>query len=168
MSTVGSGPALLCYDGSEPARRAIEHAARVLGPGPATVLTVWETVGSAFLRHRPRTALGRELTAISADVVGELDSGTARSAEATAQEGTEIAVAAGFEATTPLARRAIGRAAEREDATVWQAILHAAEEQDARVVVLGARGRSGVRSLLMGSVSNGVLHHAQRAVLVVP
>ncbi|HEV8153038.1 MAG TPA: universal stress protein [Solirubrobacteraceae bacterium] len=167
MSTAGGGPALLCYDGSEPARRAIERAAHVLGGGPATVLTVWETVGSAFLRHRPRTALGRELTAISADVVGELDSGTARSAEATAQEGAELAAAAGFEAT-PLARRAIGRAAEREDATVWQAILHAAEELDAQVVVVGTRGRSGVRSLLIGSVSSGVLHHAQRAVLVVP
>jgi nucleotide-binding universal stress UspA family protein len=167
MSTAGGGPALLCYDGSEPARRAIERAAHVLGGGPATVLTVWETVGSAFLRHRPRTALGRELTAISADVVGELDSGTARSAEATAQEGAELAASAGFEAT-PLARRAIGRAAEREDATVWQAILHAAEELDAQVVVVGTRGRSGVRSLLIGSVSSGVLHHAQRAVLVVP
>ena len=167
MSTAGSGPALLCYDGSEPARRAIEHAGGVLGSGPATVLTVWETVGSAFLRHRPRTALGRELTAISADVVGELDSGTAESAEATAREGAEIAAAAGFQAK-PLARRAIGRATEREDATVWQAILHAAEEEDARVVVLGTRGRSGVRSLLMGSVSYGVLHHTRRAVLVVP
>lgn len=167
MSTAASGPALLCYDGSEPARRAIERAGRVLGGGPATVLTVWETVGSAFLRHRPRTALGRELTAISADVVDELNSSTAQSAEATAQEGAEIAAAAGFQAT-PLARRAIGRAAERDDATVWQAILHAADEVDARVVVLGTRGRSGVRSLLMGSVSYGVLHHAERAVLVVP
>jgi nucleotide-binding universal stress UspA family protein len=170
MSAAGEAPgspALLCYDGSDAARRAIERAGRVLGGGPATVLTVWESVGSAFLRHRPRTALGRELTAISADVVGELDSGTARSAEATAQEGAELAAAAGF-AATPLARRAIGRAAEREDATVWQAILHAAEELDAQVVVVGTRGRSGVRSLLIGSVSSGVLHHAQRAVLVVP
>ena len=107
------------------------------------------------------------LPAISADAVGELDSGTAQSAEATAQEGAEIAAAAGFQAK-PLARRAIGRATEREDATVWQAILQAADDEVARVVVLGTRGRSGVRSLLMGSVSYGVLHHAQRAVLVVP
>jgi hypothetical protein len=51
MSTAGDAPgspALLCYDGSDAARRAIERAGRVLGGGPATVLTVWESVGSAF------------------------------------------------------------------------------------------------------------------------
>ena len=163
----GGGPALLCYDGSDPARRAVERAGRLLGGGPGTVLTVWESVGSAVLRHRPRTALGRELKEISADVVGELDEGTATGAEATAQEGVQLAAAAGFEAVA-LARRAIGRATEREDVTVWQAILQVAEEQDARVVVLGTHGHSGVRSLIMGSVSYGVLHHTERAVLIVP
>jgi nucleotide-binding universal stress UspA family protein len=168
MSTGGGdGPALLCYDGSDHARRAIERAGTVLGGGPAKVLTVWESVGSAVLRHRPRTALGRELREVSADVVDELDAGTAASAEATAREGAEIAAAAGFEAT-PLARRAIGRAAAREEATVWQAILEVADEEDARVVALGTRGHSRVRSLLMGSVSSGVLHHSERPVLVVP
>jgi nucleotide-binding universal stress UspA family protein len=166
-TAAGRGPALLCYDGSEPARRAIERAGPLLGGGPAKVLTVWESVGSAVLRHRPRTALGRELKEISADVVGELDAGTAAGAEATAQEGAQLAAAAGFEAV-PLARRAIGRAAEREDVTVWQAILQVADEQDARVVVVGTHGHSGVRSLLMGSVSYGVLHHTQRPVLAVP
>jgi hypothetical protein len=34
------GPVLLCYDGSDAAGRAIEHAARMLG-GEAIVLTVW-------------------------------------------------------------------------------------------------------------------------------
>ena len=85
----GGGPALLCYDGSDHARRAIERAGTVLGGGPAKVVTVWESVGSAVLRHRPRTALGRELKEISADVVGELDAGTAASAEATAREGAD-------------------------------------------------------------------------------
>ena len=51
---------------------------------------------------------------------------------------------------------------------MWQAILEVADEEEARVVVLGTRGHSRVRSLLMGSVSSGVLHHSERAVLVVP
>jgi hypothetical protein len=42
---------LLRYDRSEPARQAIERARRVLGGGDAIVLTVWESVGSAILRH---------------------------------------------------------------------------------------------------------------------
>jgi nucleotide-binding universal stress UspA family protein len=159
-------PAVLCYDGSEPARRAIERAGALVGGGPAVVVTIWESVGSVVLRRHPRTALGRELKEISAEVVDDLDAGTAGSAQATAEEGAEVAAAAGFDAE-PLAHRAIARVGEREEVTVWQALLDVAEERDARVLVLGRRGHSGVRSLLMGSVSSGVLHHTQRPVLVV-
>ena len=52
--------------------------------------------------------------------------------------------------------------------TVWRAILDAAEEEDAGVLVLGSRGRSGVRSALLGSVSYGVAHHSTRPLLIVP
>jgi hypothetical protein len=70
-----SGPVLLCYDGSESARQAIERAGRLLGGGNAVVLTVWESVGSAILRHTrsEATELGREAREISEDVVAELD-----------------------------------------------------------------------------------------------
>ena len=46
-------------------------------------------------------------------------------------------------------------------------ILCAAEETDAGLVVVGRRGLSGVKRLLMGSVSEGVVHHARCPVLVV-
>src|SRR5918994_1464992 len=36
------GPLLLCYDGSEDAKHAIEHAGRVLGGRDALVVTVWQ------------------------------------------------------------------------------------------------------------------------------
>lgn len=163
------GPALLCYDGSEPAKAAIERAAVVLGGGPALVLTAWESLGSIVLRYpNPgRTQLGREIREISGEVVDELDADTAEQAHATAAEGVEIANAAGFEAR-PLARRAIGRLSERTDVTVWHAILRAADDEDAAVLVLGSRGRSGLTSAVLGSVSYGVLHASKRPVLIVP
>ena len=46
-------------------------------------------------------------------------------------------------------------------------ILCAAEETDAGLVVLGRRGLGGVKRLLMGSVSEGVVHRARCPVLVV-
>jgi hypothetical protein len=39
---------------------------------------------------------------------------------------------------------------------------------DADVIVLGTRGLTGVKSVLLGSVSRGVLTHADRAVMIVP
>lgn len=48
------------------------------------------------------------------------------------------------------------------------AILAVAAEIDAEVIVVGTRGRGDVKSLLLGSVSHGILQHADRPVLVVP
>jgi len=163
------GPALLCYDGSEGARTAIDRAGAVLGGGPAIVLCVWESAGSMLLRHPlpTGTELGRDLGGMADDVVGELDRGTAERAEAAAAEGAELARAAGFDAR-PLAIRAVAGLAERDEVTVWQAVLEQADEQDASVIVVGSRGRSAVRSTLLGSVSSRALHHSARPVLVVP
>ncbi len=46
-------------------------------------------------------------------------------------------------------------------------ILCAAEERDTGLVVVGRRGLGSVKRLLMGSVSEGVIHHARCPVLVV-
>jgi nucleotide-binding universal stress UspA family protein len=162
-------PTILCYDGSDFARRAIEQAAAVLGGGPAVVVTIFESVGSALLRHTPfaETELGRQFKEISEDVVNELDADAARQAHATAGEGAEVAGAAGFDAE-PLAQRALSKTAERNTSTVWRAILAIADEQEAVVIVVGARGTSGIGSALLGSVSHGLLHNSTRPLLVVP
>lgn len=86
------GLVLLCYDGSDPAREAIERAGRVLG-GEAVVLTVWESIGSALLRNLPSGGgeLAREGRGITEDVVEELDPRTAKDARETAAEGAALA-----------------------------------------------------------------------------
>ena len=135
----------------------------------AIVLTVWESVGSTLLRSAFPNAgdLGRDLREISEEVLDELDKGTAERALATATEGAEIAGLAGLDAR-PVARRALHGAGERPNVTVWHEILAAAEEEGAEVIALGTRGRSGMKSMVLGSVSYGVVHHSRRPVLVVP
>jgi nucleotide-binding universal stress UspA family protein len=48
------------------------------------------------------------------------------------------------------------------------AILKAAEEHDARIVVLGSSSRTDLPRMLLGSVASRLLHMATRPVLVVP
>jgi nucleotide-binding universal stress UspA family protein len=52
--------------------------------------------------------------------------------------------------------------------SIWSTILEAAEEASAEIVVVGARGHSKMRSLLLGSVSNGIVQHSALPVLVLP
>jgi nucleotide-binding universal stress UspA family protein len=55
------------------------------------------------------------------------------------------------------------RMGERRD----EAIVHLAEEIGADLIVIGSRGRGGLRRALMGSVSDSVVRHAHCPVLVV-
>jgi nucleotide-binding universal stress UspA family protein len=156
-----AGPVLFAYDGSDPSRRAIERGAALLSAGPAIALTVWESAGSVIYRRDLP-----ESFEIARDVVDELDAATRAGAEKTAAEGAEIVRAQGFE-VEPLARRAF-EGSPRQATTVWQEVVRVAEERQASVVVLGSRGRSGVRSAVLGSVSHGVANHCTSPVLVVP
>jgi nucleotide-binding universal stress UspA family protein len=54
------------------------------------------------------------------------------------------------------------------DDGVAGAILAVADELDANAIVVGTRGLTGLRSMLLGSVSHAVLQHANRTVIVVP
>ena len=51
---------------------------------------------------------------------------------------------------------------------IARAILHAAEEHDARLVVLGSSSRHDLPRVLLGSVASRLLHMATRPVLIVP
>ena len=52
--------------------------------------------------------------------------------------------------------------------TIAETILAVADEAGASAVVLGTRGLTGLKSLLLGSVSHAVLQDADRPVVVVP
>jgi nucleotide-binding universal stress UspA family protein len=146
-----NGPLLIAYDGSEHAKHAIRSAARLVAVKDALVVTVWQPTSDvgAFAWY-----------GAGPDIVNfpELDRAGAEAGGRVAEEGAQIAREAGLrveaiavEATPP----------------VWKTIVETADLHDAAAIVMGSRGLTGLRSMLLGSVSNAVVHHTGRPTLVI-
>jgi len=54
-----------------------------------------------------------------------------------------------------------------EEGHVVQEIIRVAKEKNSDLIIIGARGVSHIRELLLGSVTDGVIHHVSCPVLVV-
>ncbi|MGA9876655.1 MAG: universal stress protein [Solirubrobacteraceae bacterium] len=151
MTGSDQGQLLVCYDGSEDAKRAIARAGELLSSKRALVLTVWQ----------PAAGLGSfAWTGVIGGVAdfAELDRSAREVNNQIAQEGVGVAQEAGLQAE-PLTEESAG--------PVWQTIVQVAEDHDAAVIVMGSRGLTGLRSGLMGSVSTAVVHHTHRPTLIV-
>ena len=133
------GRILVAYDGSDEARRAVERAAEVARTGGH---------GVGVISVAPVTASARggavDATSPPEEHRRMLD------------EARGLLEAQGINAELI---EAVGHPAE--------SIVTAAEEGDYDLVVVGSRGLSGVRRMLMGSVSSYVVTHAHTDVLVV-
>jgi len=147
------GIALIAYDGSADAAAAIRHAGRLLGPRPAIVAHVWDSLAALLLRTDIRG-----LTGTMREAADELDEDDHRNAERVAAEGAELARKAGFDAEAH---------ALQGKPKAWPTLLGKADDIGAAVVVIGSRGVGAAKSVLFGSVSSGLLHHSGRPVLVV-
>jgi nucleotide-binding universal stress UspA family protein len=53
------------------------------------------------------------------------------------------------------------------EAEAWEAVVKLAQDQNVDMIVVGSHGRTGLRRLLMGSVTEKVIGHAPCPVLVV-
>ena len=56
---------------------------------------------------------------------------------------------------------------QQSDGRIAQVILKVAQEHASSLIVIGTHGRSGIDRLLLGSVAEGVMHHADVPVLLV-
>jgi nucleotide-binding universal stress UspA family protein len=145
---------LISYDGSHDSQAAIERAAELFPGQPATVLTVWQP----FAEVVSRTVVGFGLVPSVPDA-SEIDDASQRAAEKTADEGRGLAAQRGLTAEARIAAQAT---------TIARTVLAEADRLGADAIVMGTRGLTGLKSLLLGSVSNELVQHADRAVVVVP
>ncbi len=139
---------LVCYDGSEEAKRAVDAAAALLGSRHAVVLNV-----------APAMTFAEGMAATSSLVPGTAFEDLNRvDALIRAEAGAARARRAGLDAE-PRATTA---------STTWRGIVDVADELDAAIIVIGSRGLNSLREIAHRSVSHEVSTHARQPVLIVP
>jgi nucleotide-binding universal stress UspA family protein len=148
----GTPTLLICYDGSDRAKHAIEVTGRLFPGASAKVLHVWEPIEHIVARY---AALAPYL----GEQVGEADEGAERLSTTIADEGAQAAKAAGLEAS---AHNAVLKA------TIWQAVIEASHELDADVIITGTRSLHGVQEVLVGTLSHALLQHSHVPLLAIP
>jgi nucleotide-binding universal stress UspA family protein len=139
------GPLVFAYDGSGPAKAAIDEASRQLSGRDAIVVTVWRVLLVGFTPD-PQV----DFDAACSDDVKQ-------AATQTAASGAALARARGF--------RTQARAVEGTPA--WKVILDIANDNDASLIVVGTHGRSRLTGRMAGTVAGDVAAHSLQPVLIV-
>jgi nucleotide-binding universal stress UspA family protein len=146
MTTQPTGPVVFAYDGSELAKLAIEQTGALLsGDRDALVVCVWQPFDVGFV-----PVPGLQFNSAQATDVRQ-------AAERTAEQGASHAQSAGFRAHSIAV----------ESAPTWKGIVDIADERDASLIVLGSHGRTGLASVVIGSVAGAVAQHSRRSVLII-
>jgi nucleotide-binding universal stress UspA family protein len=131
-------PVVVAFDGSGPARAAVDAAVRLFPGRPLLIASVWEPAAAGSLVAQAR----RDYAATIAN------------------EGLGMVRAAGAGAGA--------EAVPMPDSeNVAETLLELAERADAAALVVGSRGHRAVRSSLFGSTSTRLLHESRRPVVVV-
>ncbi len=142
-------PILLCTDGSDEAMDALAAGLDLLGPGSDYVLvTVADAPDPDVLSGTGHA--GAEMTA------GEFDLAVGRAHETARQVLADTEARLGID---DLEVRVLGG----EPAS---AVCELAAELGARAIVIGTRGRGGLKRALLGSVSDYVVRNAPCTVVV--
>jgi nucleotide-binding universal stress UspA family protein len=149
MSAMSSKPILICYDGSAGARRAIQETGELFPGHRAIVFHAWSPIAIIAASY------GGALTMPDYD-----DEALQVEASKVAEDGCKLAKEAGLRGQPEIA--------EVTFQGTWHTILDVAHQYDAALIVLGARGLSTFKSIMLGSVSHSVSQHAHIPVLIVP
>lgn len=149
------GPTVIGYDGSEGARVAIAAVASILPRRAAVVVHVWLSPARPMYSG---PTIGEVPISVAEAPTTDLYALIAAQARACADEGAALAQEVGLDARGVAVESAFGE---------WHVLSATAEEERAAVIVTGCRGRTALASTVLGSVSAGLVHNAERPVLIV-
>jgi nucleotide-binding universal stress UspA family protein len=140
---------LVAIDGSRSGRRALDEAVKIARATGGTVQAL------CVVQHPGRL----------------VDVGTGFAEEQTRQSAeADVATAALEEAKTVFAQAGVPgtvRAADAMGEEIASVIYRIAAEEEAELVVMGTRGLSGMKRMLLGSVAESFLRVADRPVMLV-
>jgi len=140
---------LAAYDGSPDSLKAVRRASALSSEFGASLVVV-------HVYSLPSVVYGGPGPMPLVDFKGLEDSAEAK-AKDTLAKGVEVCKQEGVQVKAQLL----------ESASVVQAILEFAQKEGVDLIVMGTRGMTGFKKLLLGSVSSGVVTHAHCSVLVV-
>lgn len=152
---------MLAYDGSADSRRAAKYAGRFFQHSASHVEAVVATAWESTLHQAARVSAMSGVLGPGSPDPSFLGAEDAQHTEAVRinDEGVALTRAAGLTAS--------GRLVDI-DSSVWAALVSAADTVNADVIVTGSRGETGLRALLHSSVSEHIMRHCRRPVMIVP
>jgi len=139
----------VAFDGSKDSSKAVQVACTLAGKFAARVAVV-------HVYHSPATVFAPG-PGMPLPNFADLEQAAEESGRSVLAKGVEIASRAGVRARGEL----------MESPSAVEAIVTFASEEGADLIVVGTRGMTGFKKLLLGSVSSGVVSHSRCPVLVV-
>ena len=140
---------VVAYDGSKDSIKAVQVACSM-------ALKFGSTVAVVHVYRSPSTVYAPGPGMPIPDFT-DLESAAEEGGRATLAKGLEVASKAGVKAKGEL----------MESPSTVEAVVTFASQERADLLVVGTRGMTGFKKLLVGSVSSGVVGHASCPVLVV-
>ena len=147
---------LVPIDGSEHSVKALEEASQIakMFSGKITLITVYSV--QPIIMPEPSTSGYTGTPILTGAEVSRIIEAARESGNKILQDAEQRISATGVQVEKMLV----------EGHTV-QEIVRAANEGNFDLIVIGARGISHIREMFLGSVTDGVIHHARCAVLVI-